>query len=175
MTQSAPDFTALMRSAERSAVHLEMRDSYMDDPVFADWRSGKPVGRPEQYVLPEEYQEWAGLVRETIGRGVVMRRARVVSEPVTDYIRWEHTITERHNIALGEQVRWLPRRLASDLALPGNDLWLIDDRLVLFHWFTGDGDWAGHEFNEDPATVKMVSTAFEAVWDRAVLHGQFTI
>ena len=116
--------------------------------MFADWRAGKPVDRPEEYPLPQEYREWAGLARETVARGVVLRRARVVSEPVTDYIRWKHAITERHNVALGERVRWLPRRLASDLALPGNDLWLIDERRVLFHWFTGDGEWAGHEFNE---------------------------
>jgi hypothetical protein len=174
MTQNVPDFGALLRDAERSAVHLEMRDSYMDDPVFADWRAGLPVDRPEEYDLPEDYTAWAGLVRETIARGVVMRRARIVSEPVTAYIRWEHAITERHNILLGEQVRWLPRRLASDIALPGNDLWLIDDRLVLFHWFTGDGDWAGHEFTEDPAVVKMVTTAFETVWERAIPHAQYT-
>ncbi|MCC9312156.1 hypothetical protein LN042_34720 [Kitasatospora sp. RB6PN24] len=175
MKPSVPDFGALLRSAERSACHLEMRDSYMDDPVFADWRAGLPVDRPEAYDLPEEYVAWAALVRETVGRGVVMRRARIVSEPVTAYIRWEHAITDRHNVALGEQVRWLPRSRASDLALPGNDLWLVDERLVLFHWFTGDGEWAGHEVTEDPAVVKMVTGAFEAVWERAVPHAQYAV
>lgn len=169
MQQNVPDFTALLRSARRSAVHLEMRDSYMDDPLFTAWREGREVD------LPEEYREWQALVRETVARGVSLRRARVVSEPVTDYIRWEHSLTTPHNIAAGESVRWLPRRIASDLALPGNDLWLIDEERILFHWFTGDGDWAGHEFNEDPATVKMVTTAFEAVWDRAMPHEQFTV
>ncbi|MCB5166526.1 hypothetical protein LG634_16975 [Streptomyces bambusae] len=169
MQQNVPDFTALLRSAERSAVHLEMRDSYMDDPLFAAWREGREVG------LPQEYLQWRELVKETVGRGVLLRRARIVSEPVTDYIRWEHSLTTPHNIAAGESVRWLPRRIASDLCLPGNDLWLIDGERVLFHWFTGDGHWAGHEFNEDPATVKMVAAAFEAVWDRAIPHEQYTV
>jgi Family of unknown function (DUF6879) len=31
------------------------------------------------------------------------------------------------NIAAGEEVRWLPRRRASDLRLPGNDFWLLDE------------------------------------------------
>ncbi|MFE3719648.1 DUF6879 family protein [Streptomyces cyaneofuscatus] len=169
MQQNVPDFTALLRSAERSAVHLEMRDSYMADALFDRWRKG----RGEE--LPEEYRQWQELVRETVARGVTLRRARIVSEPVTDYIRWEHSLTARHNIAAGEIVRWLPRRLASDLALPGNDLWLIDGERVLFHWFTGDGEWAGHEFNEDPATVKMVVTSLEAVWDRAIPHEEFVV
>lgn len=94
-----------------------------------------------------------------------MRRARIVSEPVTDYIRWEHAVTPM-NIEAGEQVRWLPRRRASDIALPGNDLWLIDRRLVMFHFWTGEGDWAGHEFTEEPSVVKLVTDAFETVWER---------
>ncbi|WP_411078665.1 DUF6879 family protein [Streptomyces sp. cmx-18-6] len=169
MPQNVPDFTALLRSAERSAVHLETRDSYMADPLFDVWREGRDVE------LPDEYRQWQDLVRETTARGVTLRRVRVVSEPVTDYIRWEHSLTARHNIAAGESVRWLPRRLSSDLALPGNDLWLIDDERVLFHWFTGDGEWAGHEFNEDPATVKMVVTSIEALWDRAIPHQEFVV
>ncbi|MGW7304042.1 DUF6879 family protein [Streptomyces sp. NPDC054835] len=164
-----PDFTALLRSAERSAVHLEMRDSYMADPVFEAWQEGLQVE------LPEGYREWRALVEETVARGVTVRRARIVSEPVTDYIRWEHSLTGPHNIAAGENVRWLPRRLASDLMLPGNDLWLIDGERVLFHWFTGGGEWAGHEVSEDPATVKMVAASFEAVWERAVPHEAFTV
>ncbi len=76
------------------------------------------------------WPEWLGIVKDTLTRGVVMRRARIVSEPVTDYIRWEHAVTPL-NLGAGEQVRWLPRRHASDIPLPGNDFWLIDDRLAV--------------------------------------------
>jgi hypothetical protein len=105
-----------------------------------------------------------GIVKETLARGVVMRRARIVSEPVTDYIRWEHAVT-RLNLDAGEQVRWLPRRQASDIPLPGNGFWLIDGRLAMFHFFTGDGDWAdpGFQVPEDRAAVQLCAAAFEAV------------
>jgi hypothetical protein len=34
-------FLALLASAARSAIQLEMRDGYMvDDPDYADWRAG---------------------------------------------------------------------------------------------------------------------------------------
>jgi biotin operon repressor len=52
-----------------------------------------------------------------------------VSEPVIDYIRFEHAITATVNIAAGEQVRWLPQRQCSDLCLPVNDFWVLDDKL----------------------------------------------
>ena len=67
-----------------------------------------------------------------------MRRARIVSEPVSEYIRFEHDVTYT-NVAAGEEVRWLPRRLASDIALPGNDFWLFDERLAVFNHFAGAG------------------------------------
>ena len=75
------------------------------------------------------------LVRTRAARGVQFRRARVVSEPIAPFIRFEYEITATVNIAAGEQVRWLPRRRASDLCLPGNDFWVFDDRLVRFGYF----------------------------------------
>jgi len=88
--------------------------------------------------------------------GSKIRRARVVSEPVTEYIRFEHAITADLNVAAGEQVRWLPRRRASDLALPGSDFWLFDDQLIIFNHFAGDGSWPpdGFATTTDPAVVK---------------------
>jgi hypothetical protein len=103
----------------------------------------------------------------------VARRARIVSEPVTPYIRFEYDVTRSMNIAAGEQVRWLPRRRASDLALPGNDFWVFDDRLVRFGHFAGDGTVTGHEMSGDPAVVKLCAAAFEAVWERAVDHEDY--
>ncbi|WP_344449523.1 DUF6879 family protein [Acrocarpospora macrocephala] len=56
----------------------------------------------------------------------------MVSEPASDCIRWEHSLTAGHNIAAGELVRWLPRAFASPLALPGNPFWVPDGRLARF-------------------------------------------
>ena len=66
-----------------------------------------------------------------VARGAEFRHARIVSEPVTDYLVWEHMLTE-HNIKAGENARRLPRRRAFDSMLPGADFWLPDHRLVAF-------------------------------------------
>jgi hypothetical protein len=163
-------FTDLLAAAQRSAVHLEMRDAYdVGDPYFTAWAAGTSFDRSERD------QMWAGILAGPISRGVVMRRARIVSEPVTDYIRYEHAITDGCNIAAGEQVAWLPRRQASDLALPGNDFWLFDGATVVFNLFTGDGQWAGDEVSTGPAVAKLCAAAFEAVWERAVPHQEYRI
>jgi hypothetical protein len=162
-----PPFSELIAAMTVSAVHLEMRDAYTpDDEGFLDWLAGKPVPVP---ALPE----WHDLVRINVARGIRFRRARLVSEPVTPFIRYEYDITVGTNIAAGEEVRWLPRRCASDLALPGNDFWLLDDRLVRFGFFAGDGEFLEHELVDDPAVVKLCSSAFEAVWERAVPHADY--
>lgn len=81
------------------------------------------------------------------------------------------------NIEAGEHVRWLPRRLASDIALPGNDFWLFDDRMVRFHHFTGSGDWSHpkHSLSEDSAVIKLCAAAFAAVWERGIDHEKYSV
>ncbi len=169
-----PSFEELLNSAKHSAVHLEMRDSYAVDyetSGFTAWKAGHRLDPQDR---KSWWRPWLDLVSRTVARGVVMRRARIVSEPVSEYIEFEHSGTFT-NIAAGEQVRWLPRRQASGLALPGNDFWVFDNRLVEFNHFTGDGQSAGYELSEDPAVVKLCSSAFEAVWERGIAHEKYEV
>jgi hypothetical protein len=162
-----PPFSELIAETTMSAVHLEMRDAYTPrDEGFLDWLAGKPVPEPA-------LQEWHDLVRAHVARGVTFRRARIVSEPLAPFIRYEYDMTVGTNIAAGEQVRWLPRRRASDLCLPGNDYWLFDDRLVRFHHFSGDGEIIEDELSDDPSIIRLCARAFEAAWERAVPHAEY--
>ncbi|WP_307832744.1 DUF6879 family protein [Planomonospora sp. ID91781] len=167
------EWAQLLGSCERSAVHLEMRDGYAvaaENPMLAAWRAG------HRYDLSDEgswWRPWLSLIRDTTRRGVAVRRARIVSEPVSEYIRFEYDISTT-NIIAGEQGRWLPRRRASAIALPGNDFWLLDGRRVQFNHFTGDGDWAGVEECDDPAVVQLCTAAFEAVWAAGIDHDAYT-
>ena len=72
------------------------------------------------------------------------QRPRIISEPASDYIRFEYEVTPAANLAAGEQVRWLPRQMASDLALPGNDFWLFDGAAVLFNYSPASRQIAPH-------------------------------
>ncbi|GAA0414966.1 DUF6879 family protein [Streptomyces luteireticuli] len=172
--QQLASFEELLSSAERSAVHLEMRDSYAVDyekSGFAAWKAGRRLN-PEDRA--SWWTPWLDLVSHTVARGVAIRRARIVSEPVSEYIRFEYSGTFK-NVAAGEQVRWLPRRQASDIALPGNDFWLFDDRLVMFNHFTGEGDVTEFEHVEEQAVIKLCTTAFETVWERGTPHDKYQV
>ncbi|MGW5335416.1 DUF6879 family protein [Streptomyces bauhiniae] len=173
MSQTDSAFTDLLADTHHSAVHLEMRDSYgigEEAAEFERWRSGwRPD--PDPATWWNDFHTW---VRDATARGVVFRRARIVSEPVSPYIRYEHACTFQ-NVTAGELVRWLPRRQASDLALPGNDFWLFDGRLVMWNHFTGEGGSAGPELDERPEVAKLCAAAFDAVWERATPHEDYRV
>ncbi|MGQ4514271.1 DUF6879 family protein [Streptomyces sp. DW26H14] len=163
----------LLNSAVSSAVHLEMRDTYAVDEeveVYGHWRD---LGEAPAYDSAF-WGGWLPLVEDAVARGVAMRRARIVSEPVTEYIRFEHAITGA-NLRAGEDVRWLPRPQAVDIALPGSDFWLFDGRIVYFNLFDGDGHAITPAVSEAAGTVALCATAFEAVWTRGIPHDEYKI
>lgn len=170
-----PTFENLVAATKRSIVRLEMREDYgHDDAAYRRWREGQ---RGEA-VMPDDADRWRELVKESVARGVEWRRLRVVPEPLTDYLRWEHHLTESLNVAPGEQVRWLPRRRASGLLLPSNDLWLFDRRTVQFHHLSPDPHGTGildhgDEVTNDPDVVARTIAAFDAAWEYGIPHSDY--
>ncbi|MFH8739011.1 DUF6879 family protein [Streptomyces sp. NPDC017964] len=171
MPSSAPTFDDLLAGAKSSAVHLELRDTYYSNPRFEAWQRGERVDWNDRASWWRPFHQQ---IADAVGRGVRVRRARVVSEPVTQYIRWEYYQT-RANLAAGEDVRWLPRAAATELLLPVNDFWIFDDEVIELHHFSGAGQFLRDEFSAVPALVKQHAAAFEQVWDNARPHDQYEI
>ncbi len=161
----AADLRELLFAATRRALHLELRDTYERTERFLAWRAKKPFDRTQLAA------GWRELLAPLVACGGDVRRLRVVSEPVSEYVRYEYEVTPE-NLAAGEKVRWLPRRRASDLRFPGNDFWLVDDRL-LFNISGGDGEYLGVEENNDHEVIDFCMASFEAAWSRAVDHSDY--
>lgn len=161
-----PSFEELLASAERSAVHLEARDTYdATDPAFLKWL--------EDGDTSYDWEDWIEPVSAAVERGVKVRRLRIVSEPVTDYIRWEHAISYG-NIRAGEELRWLPRRLAYDLPAPVADFWMFDQRVIRYHYNSGIGAELGvFDYVTDPRRIIPVVGMFEMLWERAIPHADY--
>ncbi len=101
--------------ARRTAIHPEVRDQYVSkDPDFLEWCEGRRTFMPDNRA--DWWERGHDVVHAAVSRGVSIRRARVVSEPLTEYVRWEYDYAVT-NVAAGEDVRWLPRRRAKDLAV----------------------------------------------------------
>jgi hypothetical protein len=165
---SEEEFVALFHTVEREAIHLEMRDAYgteVELPHLAKWESGEPDD-------DEWLQWWITLVRQSIEAGKSWRRAQVVSEPLSRYQLWAYEVTHTM-VTSGEDIRWVPRRLVSSIAFPGNDFWMYDERLVVFLHFAGDGLVVDREVSTDPAVIDLCKSAFEAVWKLSVPHRDY--
>jgi hypothetical protein len=161
----------LFATFERDAFHLELRDAYHvageDDP-FHRWLNGWPDDGVWQ-------QPWLSRIRRATRSGRTVRRVRVVTEPLTDYIRWEHAVTAANQEA-GEDIRWLPRHLVpSGIAWPlrANDWWLFDDRLLAVGHLRQDGSVLGSELIDDPRTVSTCARLRDQLWVIAVPHAQY--
>ncbi len=162
MAEQPPSLEQLFATATRRVLHLEMRDEYKASSAYALWQADQPID------YETVYASWWALVKPVVARGVDFRRARVISEPMSSYIRFEHAVTPYANLVPGEQVRWLPRRIASEIRLPGNDFWLVDD-VLLFSLFSGEGVRVGTVVGTADS-LAFCGEAFDAVWQLGTDH-----
>ena len=155
------DLNQLCQGITQSFVHLETRDSYgteVELPHMAQWRRGES----DDYAW---LGWWLEMLRGHRAAGRSCRRARVVSEPLSDYQQWTINHVELF-IDAGEDIRYLTRPRLATVALPGSgDFYVFDNALVLFLHYAGNGTNSSFEITEDPHTVRTCREAFETVWD----------
>jgi hypothetical protein len=165
---SEREFEELLKTFVRSSDHLETRDAYgtaVELPHMAKWAAGESDDLAW-------LNDWCTTLRHHVATGKTVRRARIVSEPLSDYQRWSYSIADPM-VDAGEDIRWVPRRLVSSIALPGNDFYLFDDRLVVFLLYAGNGLAVDRVTSTDPADIRLCRSAFDAVWPLAVPHRDY--
>lgn len=161
-------FDRLLQDFQRDAIHLETRDAYgtlTELPHMAKWAAGEPDDL-------SWLDDWCATLREHVRHGRSVRRARIVSEPLSDYQRWSYSIAHPM-VEAGEDIRWIPRRLVSSIPIPGNDYYLFDDRFVVFLTYAGSGMAAEKILSTEPGDIQLCRSAFEAVWDLSIPHHQY--
>ncbi|MEV6323529.1 DUF6879 family protein [Nocardia sp. NPDC051787] len=165
---SDDEFDQLLAEFEQIAVHLETRDAYgteIELPYMAKWAAG-------EHDDLSWLDDWCANLRKHVDAGRSIRRARIVSEPLSSYQRWSHSIAQPM-VDAGEDIRWVPRRRLDSIAIPGNDFYLLDDRLVIFLHYSGDGLGVDKVTSTDPSDIQLCRTAFEAVWQWAIPHREY--
>ncbi|MCS7477501.1 DUF6879 family protein [Umezawaea endophytica] len=105
--------------------------------------------------------DWLTGVRALVDAGRTFSRVRVLTEPLTDYLRFELAATPR-NVAAGEDIRVIAQGRARELELPDHDFWIFDDRRVAVMHFAEDGFHHAEVITDAPAVAK-----FREIRDRA--------
>ncbi len=164
---SYEDFKTLALSSKR-AFHLEQQDSYnvtAEDEPFGRWLRGEP----DDYAW---HQDWLSFLRQATAAGVAVQRVRLASVLHTDYIRWGLDVSPL-NIEAGEDIRYLPRHLTTDIGLPGEDFWLLDDDTLILSVFSPDGRTGSFAREPSPELLKQCLAVRDQVWGRAVPYAQY--
>ena len=131
--KQVPDLIATARGVEKAAIPGDS-DAYGTAVETAAHGQVGSRGADDLKWL----QGWCTTLREHVRAGRSVRRARIVSEPLSDYQRGSCSIAWPM-VEAGEDIRWVPRGLVSSIALPGNDFYLFDDRLAVFLLYVGNG------------------------------------
>lgn len=174
MGLSYEEFHALFPQVKREALHLNMRDSYGTEtelPVLAKWKASEP----DDLSWLDDWRamnDWCEMMRDQVAAGRVFRRINIVSEPLSEYHQWSR-IVESRMAAAGQDIRWVSRRLVSEVWFPGNDFWLFDDETVVFMHYHGSGLVADRVLANDPDVVQRCRDTFEAVWPLGVRHAEY--
>jgi hypothetical protein len=160
---SSEELTELCKGIRTSFVHLETRDAYGTEtelPHIEKWRRGEPDDS-------DWLDWWLEMLRGHRAAGRTCRRARIVSEPVSEYQHWSLSHVGRF-VDAGEDISYVARPRLATICLPGSgDFYVFDDALVLFLHYAGSGLNTAFETTEDPQVVRTCREAFETVWDLA--------
>jgi hypothetical protein len=156
------EFERLFETFEHSAWRLETQGVYREDEEREPLRRFL-AGEPEDF---EWMRDWFDWTRRITGDGRYIGRVRVLTDPLTDYLRFELAFTPQA-VDAGEDIRLLPVLVARELALPEHDYWIFDDRLAAVLHF-GDTGIASVDLIDEPAVVDRYCAARQRAVGAAV-------
>jgi hypothetical protein len=161
-------FRRLFDNFERTARRLETRDRYsspVDDRTVRQFLAGEALDLG--WVAP-----WFDRVRAATAAGKRFERVRVVTEPLSDYKRYEMVVC-RHTVAAGEDIRYLPRTQARALGLPDSDFWVFDSATLALLHFTDADVFRGAELVHDPDEVARHERWIDVAQQHAIPYAQY--
>jgi hypothetical protein len=109
--------------------------------------------------------EWVDMVRQGAADGKEFQRVHVVTEPLSDYVRFECAWAYRHNVVGGEDVRIIAVKQGEwPEGVPRHDYWLFDPTQLVVMRYGEDGSFVSVEAVDDEAGIVQANE-----WrDRAV-------
>lgn len=161
------EFGGMFAKLKHSAWRLETRRRYASDEETDTYRQFIAEGRVD-WDLDDP---WCVGRREQSALGKRFERVRILDEPPTVGQRYLLD-NARRNEQVGEDIRVLNRSTASELALPHEDFWIFDSRVVALLHFDEDDAMTGVELITDPVEVLRYAQAREAAWHHAVPYDQ---
>lgn len=152
---------------QREAFRLEQLPRYeVADEALA-------FGEFQKYgSVPTEFnQEWAELIQQAKQRGATVRRLRLVSEPLSEYERFELLAAYQAGITAGEDIRVAVRGV--DDQIPTKDYWLYDDVIIEWMKYSSADAYLGSQAADITEADMPGLAAARQLFDRSPTVAQF--
>ncbi|MFC4502151.1 MULTISPECIES: DUF6879 family protein [Streptomyces] len=163
-------FGKLFENFRHTARRIETRRRYASDEADKTYTQFVRGERPTW----DMDTPWCHTIRRQVAEGARIERVRIVDHPATVGQRYLLAYAEK-NTALGEKIHNLSREDAKRLALPEEDFWVFDSRLVAQLVFDQADNLFGAELITEPAAVNRYLQAWDAAWHYAVPYEQFAV
>ncbi|MCP2255213.1 hypothetical protein LY13_003987 [Prauserella aidingensis] len=157
----------LLDTVRHSSWRWECQGHYaVDEPALHDWQAGRPA------VDTDDDRAWRDYIARLRQAGIPFGRLRMLTEPLTPYLEWMVATSQGHNVAAGEDLRWIAESRARDLAvpMPENDFYILDGERVVTLRFDPAADLVGIDVDDTPATVAHSQRWRDTVWPHATHH-----
>lgn len=137
---SDPNFVDLFDDFTYSAFRLETLQLYnvsYEENDFTRFLAGRERSEPPGIA------SWVDTVRRGRATGRLFHRVHVVTEPLTDYVRFECAWSYRDTVAAGEDVRIISTTSTSwPISVPHVDYWLFDSSVIASMVYDMEGRFA---------------------------------
>ena len=161
-------FRRLFETFKHTAWRLETRRGYASDRQDPDFQAFLTTGSSPC----DPNEPWFVNIRTQTEAGKTVGRVRLADKPPTteqlfllDYAR--------HNAAVGEDIRYLWREDADRAALPAEDFWIFDSRVVALLHFDDEDNLLNVELITEPAEVVRYCAVRDAAMHGAVPYDRF--
>ncbi|HEX3784332.1 MAG TPA: hypothetical protein VHX38_32135 [Pseudonocardiaceae bacterium] len=163
------DFDEIFAAVRSSSWRWECQGHYaVDEAELREWQTGLV------HEEDDSDRAWYAYIHDLGERGIPFERVRMLTEPLTNYLRWM-LATTHHNITAGEDIRWIGQHVAAELGMPDYDFYLFDDDRVLILHFDDRKTLVGQELVDDPVIVERHRQWRALVWARAIRHADQNI
>lgn len=162
--------TRLVRGAEFNQLFTSFTHSAWRWECQTEYREPHEATAFRQFLAGEEPDmsfttEWLANVRRATTEGRQFQRVRALTDPLTDYLRFEMAAAPA-NAEAGEDIRVLTADDTRRLGLPEHDFWLFDDAVVAIMHFDEQGMIAA-ELVEDEDVVARHRKWRDIAWENA--------
>jgi len=147
--QLVQDFGSLFRHRVFRLEALDCYDAPNEHEPYARFLAGQPPDLAWR-------EPWKRLVRDVRASGRIMQRVHIVTEPVSDYVRFELLHVYPANVEAGEDVRILARQPAEGAGVTFRDFWLFDDSLAALLGYDDDGRVQSVQTTDSPLELERM-------------------